>query len=231
MNILCNKFDDKLKQISGLTWLPWIGKNYSVGNALILGESHYCYGDHTLDDIENDCNETRSVIGDFAMLGRNAGNQYKTYEPMETILKNTIIHNDCENVWHSISYMNLVQQCMGNNQARPLWRNFLDGWFVVLQVINILKPGICVCFSTDKKLNRVNFNRLEEFKDNVSFNYSILPNADTDLKISNCIVSTPGKITIDNYNCRVIFIQHASRIKGNGFQAWQGVIKKYLEEN
>ena len=95
--------------------------------------------------------------------------------------------------------------------------------------LHIVKPmGFTI---DDKKLNRANFNRLEEFKNNVSFNYSILPNADTDSKISNCIVSTPGKITIDNYNCRVIFIQHASRIKGNGFQAWQGVIKKYLEEN
>ena len=230
MNIPYNEFDDQLKRISGLTWLPWIGKNYSVGSALILGESHYCYGDHTLDDIENDCNETRSVIGDFAMLGRNAGNQYKTYEPMETILKNTIVHNDCENVWQQIAYMNLVQRCMENNQDRPHWNNFLDGWFVVLQVINILRPGICVCFSTDKNLNRVNFNRLEEFKNKVDFEYSVKPNQDTSERISRCIVATPGEISIGEYRCKVVFTQHASRMKGNVLVQWDNVVKKYLED-
>ena len=229
----CTEFDFQLKQIqiNGLTWLPWIGKEYSKGDALILGESHYCYGNFTPEDIEHNRDETRIVIDYFVKSGRDAGNQYKTYEPMETIIGNTITHNDCEKIWHQIAYMNLIQKCMTSNDKRPHWQQFLDGWLVVLQVVNVLRPGICICFSSDKKLNRANFNRLEEFKDNVSFNYSILPNADTDSKISNCIVSTPGKITIDNYNCRVIFIQHASRIKGNGFQAWQGVIKKYLEEN
>ena len=66
-------------------------------------------------------------------------------------------------IWSHVSYMNLIQKCMDNNNARPHWKDFLFGWKIVLQVINILRPAICVCFSTDKKNNRVNFNRLEEF--------------------------------------------------------------------
>ena len=221
------KFDPELNSIRGLTWLPWIGRDYLTGGVLLLGESHYCYENYTPKDIENYRQETREVIEEYATRGKNAGNQWKTYEPMEAVV-NGIMDLSEGKIWSHVSYMNLIQKCMDNNNARPHWEDFLFGWKIVLQVINILRPAICVCFSTDKKNNRVNFNRLEEFKSMINFDYSIIPTEDTSQRISRCIVAKPAEITIDEYNCKIVFVQHASRIKGKNITEWNEIIKQNL---
>ena len=38
---LTTKFDDEFKKITGLTWLPWVGKNFDNCKILIVAESHY----------------------------------------------------------------------------------------------------------------------------------------------------------------------------------------------
>ena len=225
-----NEFNNRLSRIGGLTWLPWIGCDYKIGKStLMLGESHYCYGNYSPADIEQNRNETWQVVKDYTESGRNAGDQYKTYEPMENVLKNSIIGKETSGkLWERVAFMNLIQSCMENNNDRPPWGLFLNGWRVVLQVINVLRPKECVCFSTDKLYNRLNFNRLEEFKYELSFDYSIAKSGDTGQKISNCIVATPGGIDIGEYHCPVIFVQHASRIKGRAAVRWSNVIDSGL---
>ena len=221
------EFDADLQRVAGLTWLPWIGKKYAQGKVLVLGESHYCYCDNTPDDIERRREETREVIAAYAQSDRNAGNQYKTYEPMGEVLRASIFKEIHQNeLWSQIAFMNLIQKCMDNNTKRPNWQLFLNGWQVVFQVVNVLQPKVCICFSTDKLCNRVNFNRLEEFKDKINFNYLIVPNEDTEQRIARCIVAKPGHILIGNYDCPVIFVQHASRIKGQAIKKWGDVIRQ-----
>ena len=225
------QFSQRFKDINGLTWLPWVGVDYLLeqNKILVLGESHYCYNNYMPRDIEADKDETIKVVTDYAEKGRDAGNQYKTYEQMDAILRQVFYPNARrQDIWSKIAFMNIVQKCMDNNQARPQWQDFLSGWQVILQVINVLKPDVCLCFSTDKMHNRVNFNRLEEFKPQIPFDYSIQPTQDTQKKISRCIVATPGGITIENSKeVPVIFVQHASRIKN--INEWCKVIETYKE--
>lgn len=229
--IFCSSFDERLCRIKELTWLPWIGENFVQGKVLVLGESHYGYLNNTRDEIEKNPDETMVVVGEYVKDGENAGNQYKTYEPMEAVLRTSIFGDIPRDVlWSKIAFMNLIQSCMDDNTKRPEWRFFRDGWKVVLQVINVLRPKVCICFSTDKMLNRVNFNRLDEFKEelkNELGNYSITPNEDTEERISRCIVAKPGQITIGEYGCPVIFVRRASRIKGKAIAAWAEIIKRY----
>ena len=223
-------FDEKIADIAELTWLPWIGEAYEQCRVLVLGESHYCYCDNTPDVIERRREETREVIATYVQSGRDAGNQYKTYEPMEEVLRRAIITGTSgSELWSQIAFMNLIQKCMDNNAQRPNWQLFLSGWQVVLQVINVLRPKVCICFSTDKMCNRLNFNRLEEFKEKISFNYSIVPNEDTEQRIARCIVAKPGRILIESYDCPVIFVQHASRIKGQALKKWSDVITQLID--
>ena len=224
------EFDANLQRVAGLTWLPWIGKKYALGKVLVLGESHYCYCDNTPDVIERRREETREVIATYVQSGRDAGNQYKTYEPMEEVLRTSIIKGKPQNeLWSQVAFMNLIQKCMDSNTERPDWQLFLKGWQVVLQVVNVLRPKVCICFSTDKMRNRVNFNRLEEFKDKINFYYSIVTNEDTDQRIARCIVAKPGRILIESYDCPVIFVQHASRIKGQALKKWSDVITQLVD--
>ncbi len=45
-NIYQTKYDDNLRQISSLKWLPWIGENFENQKIklLVIGESHYASG-------------------------------------------------------------------------------------------------------------------------------------------------------------------------------------------
>ncbi len=212
----------------GLTWIPWIGEKYfsEPQKLLVLGESHYCYGSNSPQDIESCENETVEVVGEYAN-GSSAGNQYKTYGTIDEVLGRTFFPGAGRlEIWSRIAFMNIVQKCMANNQARPKWEFFLTGWKAVLYVIRALKPDACLCFSTGKMVNRVNFNRLEEFRPEFDFSYCIRPTQDTQMKISGCIVATPGGITIeDGKEIPVIFVQHPSRMKK--IDEWCKVIEQY----
>ncbi len=231
MNI-CLPLLCQLKGINSLTWFPWIGEEYlhQSPKILILGESHYCYNNCSTKEIETNREETKSVVEDYVEKGREAGNQYKTYEAMENVLRQVFDPfkgTNRQEIWSKICYMNIIQKCMDNNRERPHWQYFLSGWQTVIQVINVLKPDICICFSTDKMKNRNNFNRLEEFKSQALFTFSIQHTHDTQKRLSRCIVATPGAITIDNLKeIPVIFVQHASRIRD--INGWANVIKKSL---
>ena len=230
MNEWCSDFDDVLGQIKGLTWLPWIGNNYPKARRkiLVLGESHYCYNNFSPADIEKNREETRECVADYAERGRAAGNQWYTYEPMETVLKETILKKkDRRQMWSELAYMNIIQKCMSDKKKRPHWELFLAGWESVLQVIYAIKPELCICFSTDKGRNRNNFNRLEEFRDMLKFRYSINKTGDTVEKISGAKVATPGKIIFEQIEVPVIFVRHASRIN-MGQAQWIDVINRYV---
>lgn len=108
-------------QDKGLTWLPWIGEQYSSEpkKLLVLGESHYCYGSNSPEGIESDEKETIAVVGEYA-ANSSAGNQYKTYGKIDEVLCGTFFPGASrQEIWSRIAFMNIVQKCMGSNQARP----------------------------------------------------------------------------------------------------------------
>ena len=63
---MSEEFDNKLSNVYGLKWLPWIGNQYfninEANRLLIVGESHY--HDNTKESIEkyNSITFTREVI-------------------------------------------------------------------------------------------------------------------------------------------------------------------------
>ncbi len=224
--------DKKLEEIQGLTWLPWIGKEYFSCSdpIMVIGESHYVHDNYTPDKIDSEPGYTREVLNEYVENGREGGNQWTMYESIEKILRDICFENNrCRTeIWNSIAYMNIIQHAQCEKSGKKKWEDFLSGWKVVLQVVNVLKPRIVVCFSTDKALNRVNFNRLPEFREDISFSYCIKSTGDAGEKIGGTGIATPGSIKIGESGTPipVIFLQHASRIKQ--FDAWQKVLQQYL---
>ena len=220
---------ESLSKIDGLTWMPWIGDKYSI---MVLGESHYIHGGLSYEDINNDRGYTSEVVREYVKSGRNAGNQWTMYEPVESILRDVCFNAsaDRQEIWNKLAYMNIIQHVLVEKSSAKKWEDFLNGWKVILQVIHILKPRLVVCFSTNKQLNRVNFNRLPEFKNNIDFEYTITPNYDTNEKIGRDYVATPGGITFgdDGVQIPVVFLKHASRLKGKNLEAWKEVLKRIL---
>lgn len=82
---------EELRRIDGLTWIPWIGINYTSWPCpiMILGESHYSHGSWSPKRIDRCPRYTSEIVGDYVKMGRDAGEQWKMYEPVEIILRNT----------------------------------------------------------------------------------------------------------------------------------------------
>lgn len=96
-------------------------------------------------------------------------------------------------------------------------------------MVNVIRPRIVVCFSTDKSHTRVNFNRLQEFEGELGFAYSIMKNEDSGHRIGRVIVATPSAISFTDQEraIPVIFLQHASRIRR--FDDWSNVLKNTVK--
>ena len=225
---------ESFSRINGLTWMPWIGEKFTScsNHIMVLGESHYLHDGLSCEDIDNDPGYTSEVVREYVVYGKNGGDQWKMYEPIERVLRGVCFDDSTErqDIWNSIAYMNIIQHVLEEKSGGKKWMDFYNGWRIILQVVHIIKPGIIICFSTDKLLNRVNFNRLPEFKDNVDYEYTITPNADTNIKIGRDSVASPGGITFteDGVLIPVVFLRHAARTKGECLEAWQDVLMRTL---
>lgn len=144
-------YDDSLSKVEGLSWLPWVGKNYSQAacKILVVAESHYTHGDRP-DSVEQSKSQmlddvflTREVVLE-SPVGRLWQNNM--FDNLHRVLVGT---NDFEpsGLWDNIAFYNHVQRPMdynGSYKERPNSVDFIKGWEVFLDVVNILRPDLCI---------------------------------------------------------------------------------------
>ncbi|MBP5517282.1 MAG: hypothetical protein J6X91_01270 [Bacteroidales bacterium] len=141
------EFDEQLLSLEGLTWLPWVGQDYSNGKRrlLIVAESHYVSGD---DDIQKSIEEvinyreyTRDVIQECPI-----GNEWSN--SMFENLHRTLFLNESFNsssFWENVAFYNFVQRPMDySKKERPTNSDFCKGWSTFVSLIDILKPTDCL---------------------------------------------------------------------------------------
>ena len=136
-------FDDQLASLAELTWLPWVGEEYTSTAVLLLGESFYSDGTSWLagrEAIRHLVNNQglRSMLPQFA--------KSRLFRNVERTLlaKSTSSYMEREKLWTSVAYLNLVQRVMATIKERPTVQDFDTGWRVLLEVALILKPQICI---------------------------------------------------------------------------------------
>lgn len=154
--LITEQYDTALRNIDGLTWLPWIGSQYDTEGerVLIIGESHYNYGE----DVEffnkntiKDLYTTRKVV---------------EYYPVEHIASNPMFENllrfltngesfNRESLWSSIAFYNFIQRPLSYNKNsdgiltdRPDKSDWEEGWNIFIEIAKILKPTYCVFVGT-----------------------------------------------------------------------------------
>lgn len=141
-----NQFDkqfEKAQQNSGLTWYPWVGKNYTACplRVLVVGESHY---DKNPDTIQawQDPNGTRECIAESCIY---SGWFNRTWSNLAFTLAGTS-NLKKEALWKHIAYYNFVQRVMdyATQQERPNGNDFIQGWKSFIPVIETLKPDYCI---------------------------------------------------------------------------------------
>ena len=147
-----SQFDPPLRRLKteGLTWLPWVGKDYSLESkhrVLIVGESHYVKGGE--DDEQRAANEsyTQAVVYE----GLIRCDDWIKWVPTLVNLPKALFGASPsaltrETFWSSVGYYNFIQRLMRYVAPveRPSWDDFVKAWTVFERVIRILKPHLCI---------------------------------------------------------------------------------------
>ena len=145
-----------------LTWLPWIGTDYTQGGLMVVGESNYANRDcgPTIDAackaVEGNAYFTECVVSAFCI---NRTKRNPTFDGITNVLvdngKSDILEAGRQ-AWGKIAYMDVIQQAMrgkdwsnkGHSQlvvskrpSRPTNEMWKPGWKAVMKVVDILKPG------------------------------------------------------------------------------------------
>lgn len=202
---LKTQHDDKIKTISSLKWLPWVGENYFNSKVLILGESHYEDG-----HFWQDSNLTTRIM----LEKRLSGGKIKIYSNVEKVLlaQNDLPIESINKFWNSLSYYNLVQRLLTSIKERPSKEDFDNGWSIFFNLIEVLNPKICIV------LGKSSFGRLGFYLSNDNqFNWKGNTSEFYDKK--KIIHLTNGKRKFI-----LIFINHPSGSRGFNCEYWRDFI-------
>ena len=203
---ITTEFDELLAKVSGIKWLPWVGKYYSKTKIMVLGESQYEDGDYWQ---ENIIEATRLLIGSGF-----TGNKGKIYKNTEKVLLSIgePTKEQGNNVWKSVVYLNLVQRLMSSIKERPNDSDFDKGWATFLEIAELLKPDICIVLGKSS-IGRLGYylnNNAAEWDRNASEFYE-----------KNKIINLSKK----GYNFKLIFINHPSGSYGFEYEKWAKLVK------
>lgn len=202
-----NKFDNEIKSLPNIKWLPWIGKNFIDTQVLILGESHYEDGHYW-----QDSDSTTRII----LNKRLSGNKVKLYSNFERIIltKKDLSIEEINKFWSSLCYYNLVQRLMNSIKERPNKDDFDSGWNIFFNLIEVISPKVCIV------LGKSSFGRLGFYlKNNNQFNWNgITEEFYDDKKIIH--------LTKEEKELTLIFINHPSGSRGFSCEYWTDFINK-----
>ena len=218
-NLVSTDKDYQLENISGLTWLPWVGSNYfnAKYRVLIAGESHYCIGDNIEDEIEGTKNNkyfTREIV-----LKDPIGRKYNAmFENLHRCLFQTIDINR-EKLWRHVAFYNFVQRPMKGTKDRPHRQDMLSGWPVFAELVKVLRPTHCI-FVGVKAADSFNISMI-----NMGVTY-------TPVKILNIENSKKRakeySLKLNDYDLSCLAIQHTSH--HFSWQTWHSFLQMYDEE-
>ena len=224
--------DGQFERIHGLTWFPWVGADYYSSNPriLIVAESHYNYGQNV-----NQANEvairerwtTRNVVQSFAISKRDANNNKLTNNMFENLHRSLLgtANFNRESVWKNIAFYNFVQRPLNYNgneyqKERPTFTDLQNGWHVFSEIVNILRPTLCVFVGTTAIDNFAEYAIAQNIR-----NYSV-----TKEKPYDKAKRYAKKITFckEELELKCIAIQHTSRYFS--WSKWNKYLKEEVPE-
>lgn len=212
------KFLSALK--NGLSWLPWIGKDYpnSGTKVLLVGESHYASGSN-FSNLEQMCavdstadyeNFTREVIWESIIQKRWSS---PTFDNINRILVGSN-NFPGRQLWNKIAFYNFVQRPMKTCNERPTRHDYDSGWRNFMDVIKIIEPSVCIFIG----VSATNF--FDDAMSNLDVEHS---NVVLDTFLNSCW-AREATVTLNGKEIHIHSIRHA----GHHF-SWKSW-KEYLEQ-
>ena len=206
--MLSTEKDDYLLKIPNLSWLPWVGSDFSKNRRrlLVVGESHYALGETATafqDDLQRQSNPnfTRKLIEETQLQ------ELYSYKLLDNFWQAFFQRQpNKKEVWKNMAFYNFVQRSMdyssfnGEKKEQPNNKDFKTGWKVFADVVKILQPTDCIFLGLKASAG---FGNLLTDPRVSQFEYSY-PS-----KIGN-MSPVKGLVTIDGQEINVSFIQHCS---------------------
>lgn len=217
-DLLSLEYDCHFEEMYGLTWFPWIGKEYynSEHRLLIVGESHYLIDDkEDPEKVEKNKEEaeqqdfTRNVIQTFCIdnkkLQPTFDNLTRCLFDKQKMKKITLEMR--EDMWRHLAFYNFVQRPMENNLQRPTAKDIQTGWNVFAELTKVLRPTECVFigFATADSYNPYKCRRSKE-------------------KVGRYAARLFSVPLDDQNTCRCIAIKHTSQYFS--WEKWRKILEK-----
>ena len=240
---LSRSFDAALNPLggNGLTWLPWVGKDYGGSNRriLVVGESHYTNvadaGKVAEEKAKWQANTlvTREVMAEYPLEGYDAGwvnNGGKGNNPTFDNLHRALLLTDLlspgeeelrSRLWSQLAYYNFVQRVMdygpGRHKERPTDADLHNGWRVFVELVGILKPEVCLFIGV---LASNSFNRCMLA---IGVEHTPLNWGDS---LNGVYLREGGAVTIQGVRTDLVFMRHSS--KYFAWDAWNDYLEKTI---
>lgn len=133
-----NTFEELFKEVEGLTWFPWVGSNYNENKLLLVGESHYAKDKGKNDFFLTNKNATVGTIEDVIK-----GVTWKLFSNTQHALLGTE-KVDKGALWSNLAFYNFIQRPMQTTKGRPTPNDYIEGWKVFFELLEIIKPTHCI---------------------------------------------------------------------------------------
>lgn len=215
-----NTFDSEFKSLKDLNWLPWVGKRYFDKRVLLVAESHYEDGDGWL--IYNDA--TRKFVINQGLNSDNLNfKKRRLFQQIEKTLleKETSSLDERQKIWNRVSFFNLVQRLLPSLNDRPTDNDYDLSWRNFLQVVDILRPNVCIKFGYEG-IGRLGFllNNSDTgwIRDNIQEFYK--------KNYINPLLPYCINLTKDSYKLKIIFTYHPTGSRGFYSDEWARHIRK-----
>ena len=211
---------------NGLSWLPWVGRDFktSAARILIVGESHYTNVNDAAkvglkkSECQSNQNYTREIMAEYPLEGLAAGwenNAGRSNNPTfdnltRTLLKTDLLaQQDLEKrgkLWRQLGFYNIVQRPMDYGKDRPKERpapeDFLNGWRLFVQIIGSLQPKTCIFIGVEAS------NTFNSAMQAMGIQYTPVEWGDF---LNNVYTRKGASVTINGRVTNLIFLKHTSQ--------------------
>jgi hypothetical protein len=202
-----HSFDNDLSSVSGLTWLPWIGKDYKTNEKrlLIVGESHYQVGandneyEKRFQAATANINFTRECIYESPISNKWHNNTFKNIH--RVILRSDNITRGL--FWEQVAFYNFIPKLMDyREKERPTWVDFYSSWKTFIELVKILTPTDCIFIGVSAS-NSFNLAMQELQVDHEPVKW---------LEPIGTAYARTAKLKLNNTEIKISSIQHASKM-------------------
>lgn len=195
-----NEAFDKEFESNNIPVLPWVGEDYKNNKVLVVGESHYLEfkNNEVQESYKASSDHTRNVVTD-SLYGHFESNTFKNLTKMFT-------NSNRDLFWNNVAFYNFINRVMDKESGtdrneRPKAKDFRESWSNFVEIVNILKPTMCIFVgvAASNQFNKA-ISKMETVNGKVNWNISPI----------NRTYPRKGYIEIDGNKIDLVFIKHTS---------------------